>query len=123
MDSDLDQSRLKAGGGAQVGVGGAGKGNQDEHTSFLLLQRQFRPVSLHAISQRHPEIRLLLRWQGLPSLLYIRKRRVRDSVSFACLRGIDRGSYECSRAPDEGLTKHCERSRISAHNEGFCGIN
>jgi hypothetical protein len=46
------------------------------HTSFLLLQCQLGPVRFHSIPQGHPELRLLLRWHSLPSLLHVRERRV-----------------------------------------------
>jgi hypothetical protein len=55
-------------------------------TSFLLLQRQLRPINLHAIPKRHPQLSLLLRWHRLPSLLDIRQRRVRDRM---CLSSLD----------------------------------
>ncbi len=49
-------------------------------TSFLLLHCQCGPVLLHAIPQCHPQIGLLLRGHGFPSLLDIRQGGVGDGV-------------------------------------------
>jgi hypothetical protein len=64
--------------------------------SFLLLQSQLGPIRLHSIPQRHPQIRLLLRWHALPSLLDIRQRRVGDRVGVPALLESGHGvSYDC----------------------------
>ena len=54
-------------------------------TGLLLLHGQVMPVDLHPISQRHPQIGLLLRWQRLPSLLDIGQCWVGDGVCLSCL--------------------------------------
>jgi hypothetical protein len=79
-----------------------------KHTGLLLLQSQFRPVSLHAIPQRHPQICLLLRWHRLPSLLDIGQRRVRDGVRGSLL-DLRARSWSGDREPGgsgEGLAEH-----------------
>lgn len=50
------------------------------HTGLLFLYRELIPVHLHTVSQRHPEIGLLLWWHGLPSLLNVGQSRVGNSV-------------------------------------------
>lgn len=59
----------------------------ETHTGLLLRKCHLIPVDLHAISQRHPQIGLLLRGHALPSLLDIGERRVADGVCFPCLLG------------------------------------
>ena len=58
----------------------ARKENYFLRTGLLLLVRQLRPVDLHAVAQRHPQVGLLLRGHGLPPLLDIGERRVGDGV-------------------------------------------
>lgn len=84
------------------------------HTSLLLLESKLVPVSAHAIPQRHPQIGLLLRRHGLPSLLNVRKGRVGDSVSLASLlelrdsgAGRDPGGGRERRAEEGGCAEHC----------------
>lgn len=50
------------------------------HTGLALLYGQFMPIVLHAVPQCHPQIGLFLRGHPLPSLLNIRKRRIRYGV-------------------------------------------
>lgn len=50
-------------------------------TSLLLLESQVLPVDLHAVTQSHPEIGLLLERHALPSLLDVGEGRVGDGVS------------------------------------------
>lgn len=57
-----------------------------KRTGLLLLQRQVVPVGLHAVAQRHPQLRLLLRRHRFPPLLDPGKRRVRDGVRLTVLR-------------------------------------
>lgn len=52
----------------------------EERTGLLLLQGQLSPGALHAVSQRHPELGLLLERHALPSLLDVGERRVGDGV-------------------------------------------
>jgi hypothetical protein len=54
-------------------------------TGLLLLQGHLLPIDLHTVSERHPQIGLLLRGHVLPSLLNIGKRRVGDGMSLASL--------------------------------------
>jgi hypothetical protein len=77
------------------------KGN---HTSSLLLETQFRPVGLHAVSQAHPEISLLLRWQALPSLLDVRQRWGGDGVGGA---GLHRSYDARCGAASNCCAEHC----------------
>lgn len=58
-----------------------------ERTSFLLLEGQLGPVGLHAVTQSHPELGLLLEGHALPSLLDVGEGWVGDGVS----RGSSRG--------------------------------
>jgi hypothetical protein len=76
-------------------------------TSFLLLQRQLGPVDLHAITQGHPQLGLLLRRHGLPALLDTGQRRAGDGVGVADLRAVSSRSYDGSRAAEDGLAEHC----------------
>lgn len=55
------------------------------HTSLLLLHRQLIPVNLHAIPQLHPQVGLLLRWHGLPSLLNVCESWVADGMGLSPL--------------------------------------
>ena len=54
---------------------------KSRHTGLLLLQGHLGPVNLHAVSEGHPEVGLLLRRHGLPSLLNVGEGRVGDGVS------------------------------------------
>ena len=74
-------------------------------TSFLLLQRQLGPIGLHAVTQSHPQLGLLLRRHGLPSLLDIRQGRAGDCVVLAGL-DVSSWSYDGSRAAEDGLAEH-----------------
>jgi hypothetical protein len=56
-------------------------------SSFLLLEGQLGPVGLHAVTQSHPELGLLLEGHALPSLLDVGEGWVGDGVS----RGSSRG--------------------------------
>lgn len=58
-----------------------------ERTGFLLLEGQVGPAGLHAITQSHPELGLLLERHALPSLLDVGEGRVGNGVS----RGSSRG--------------------------------
>lgn len=49
-------------------------------TSLLLLDRQFRPATLHAVTESHPQVSLLLERHALPSLLNVGKSRFGDRV-------------------------------------------
>jgi len=59
------------------------RGRDSRLTSFLLLQRHLGPIGLHAVTQGHPQVGLLLRRQGLPSLLDVGEGRARDGVGGA----------------------------------------
>ena len=88
---------------------------QCRRTSLLLLQSELVPVGAHAIPQSHPELGLLLRGHGLPSLLNVRKGRVGNSVSLAgllelrgdCAGGNPGGRRE-RRANEGGCAEHCD---------------
>lgn len=55
------------------------------HTGLLLLHGQILPIHLHAVSERHPQIGLLLRRHLLPSLLNVGKGWVGDGMGLAGL--------------------------------------
>lgn len=74
-------------------------------TSLLLLQRQLRPINLHPIPQRHPQIRLFLRRHRLPPLLDISQRWVRDRVCLSLLYLRAGGSYDRSEG---GCAEHLD---------------
>ena len=65
-------------------------------TSLLFLECQLLPIGLHAVTEGHPQIGLLLRRHVFPSLLDVGERRVGDGVRLAdlLLRGAD-----CRRGP------------------------
>lgn len=50
------------------------------HTGLLLLQGQVVPVNLHAVTELHPQLSLLLRRHGLPTLLDTSQGRVGDGM-------------------------------------------
>lgn len=88
---------------------------QSRRTSLLLLQSELVPVGAHAIPKSHPELSLLLRRHGLPSLLNVCKGRVGDSVSLTCLlelrgdcAGRDPGGRRERRANEGGCAEHCD---------------
>ena len=56
------------------------KGGKPSFTGLLLHQREIVPIRLHAVPQRHPELRLFGRRHALPSLLDAGERGVRDGV-------------------------------------------
>lgn len=58
----------------------SGSGTKYRHTGLLLLQGHLGPVNLHAVSEGHPEVGLLLRRHDLPSLLNVCEGRVGDGV-------------------------------------------
>lgn len=49
-------------------------------TSLLLVEGQLGPVLLHAVTESHPQLSLLLQGHTLPSLLNIGQRGVGDGV-------------------------------------------
>lgn len=55
-------------------------------TSLLFLDGQFLPATLHAVTEGHPEIGLLLKGHTLPSLLNVVESRLRE-----CLGGSGTG--------------------------------
>lgn len=74
------------------------------------------PIDLHAVTERHPELGLLLRGHTLPALLDAGKSRVGDGVlrSKASLDSVHRGNWagaDGSRAArsstSNGAKKHC----------------
>lgn len=86
------------------------------HTGLLLLEGQRVPVDLHAVTELHPELGLLLRGHDLPALLDVGEGRVGDSMvrSSAGLQGVHRGSRGSTdgrgAARDsarDGAKKHC----------------
>lgn len=88
-------------------------------TSFLLLQSELSPVLLHAISQRHPELSLLLVGHALPSLLNVGKGRVGDGVGGGS-RSPDNGDRD--RSPGGGSSDaraQERRSRCAHHLDGY----
>ena len=48
------------------------------------------PIRLHAIPQRHPQLRLLWSRHAFPSLLNTRERRIRDGVGSSVPFLLDR---------------------------------
>jgi hypothetical protein len=80
------------------------------HTGLLLLQGHLGPVDLHAISQSHPQISLLLRGHGLPSLLNTGERRVGDGVGTTDLSRAHRraqGSGGSAGGAEHGTAHFC----------------
>lgn len=74
------------------------------------------PVDLHAVTELHPELGLLLRGHALPALLDVGEGRVWDGMvrSSASLQGVHRGSRGSTdgrgAARDsarDGAKKHC----------------
>ena len=60
-----------------------GRNSGQMRTGLLLLESQLSPVALHAVAESHPQISLLLRWHGLPSLLNVGEGWVGDGVGGA----------------------------------------
>lgn len=56
------------------------RGIGESLTSLLLLESELSPVLLHAVSQGHPELGLLLQGHTLPTLLNVGQSRVGDGV-------------------------------------------
>ena len=85
-------------------------------TSLLLLNGHLVPVDLHAVTERHPQLGLLLRGHTLPTLLDAGKGRVRDGMvrSRTGLQGVQRGDWASADggraardSASDGAKKHC----------------
>lgn len=64
-----------------IGAGRGVSGRLRRLTSLLLLDRQAAPVLLHAVTQGHPQLGLLLQRHALPPLLNVGQGGVRDGVA------------------------------------------
>lgn len=84
-----------------------------EPTSLLLLHCELVPVDLHPIPKLHPQVGLLLRRHGLPSLLDIRQSRVAYRMGLSPLRDLLRQRCELS-----GAGTDCARREAGTSEEG-----
>ena len=73
-----------------------------ERTSFLLLEGKVGPAGLHAITQSHPELSLLLVRHALPSLLDVGEGWVGDGLSRGSSRGQGRSAAHQALAQQVG---------------------
>lgn len=83
-----------------------------ERTSFLLLEGKVGPAGLHAITQSHPELSLLLVRHTLPSLLDVGEGWVGDGLSRGSSRGQGRSAAHQALAQQVGGRCAQHRGRI-----------
>lgn len=81
-------------------------------TSTLLHGSQFRPGTLHAIPQGHPELGLLLGRHSLPPLLDVDEHGVGDGMGGG---GADGGGEGGPRGDERGVTE----DRGAEHGDGW----
>lgn len=103
--SDSVKENLLALTGRRNGAGTVGT-EGDPVRSLLLSKRELSPVGLHPIPQRHPQLSLLLRRHGLPSLLDVGQRRIGDGVGGSGPLGEGDGSGEAGRRSEESSAHH-----------------
>jgi hypothetical protein len=97
---------LCVGAGRLLGTGAVrAKGNPV--SSLLLLDSELAPAALHAVTQGHPEVGLLLEGHALPSLLDVGEGRLGNGVGGG-------SSGRSSRAADEVLAQ--QAGRLGAHH-------
>ena len=84
----------------------------ESRTGLLLLDSQLGPAALHAITQGHPQIGLLLQRHALPSLLNVGEGRLGQGLGGI---GADRDG-----AAHQALSEHTRR-RGAEHCELECG--
>lgn len=112
-DTDADEGvhddlPALVGGGNGAGTVGA-EGNPVG--SLLLGKRELRPVSLHSVSEGHPQLSLLLGRHPLPSLLNVGKRRIGDRMGGSGPPGEGDRSGEAGRRSDQSGAQHDSVSR------------
>lgn len=85
-------------------------------TGLLLLDGQLVPVSLHAVTELHPQVGLLLGGKTLPALLDASESRVSDGMvgGSANFQGVQRGNWagaegglSARHSASDGAKKHC----------------